>query len=67
MSIIQFESTTSNIDFYNRIFNIESFSIEEQSNDFTNVIFDNDFVFHYEIERLLNKRIFRKQFQYLIK
>ena len=47
--------------------NIESFLIEKQNNNFTNVIFDNNFASHYEIENFLNKRIFRDQSQYLIK
>ena len=60
MSITQLKLVVSNIDFYNRILNNESFSIEKQS-------FINDFAFYYEIEKLLNKRISRKQLQYLIK
>ena len=57
MSIIQLKFVIFDIDFYNRMLNIESFSIKKQNNDFTNVIFDNNFASHYEIEIFLNKRI----------
>ena len=62
MSIIQLKFVIFDIDFYNRIFDNESFSIEKQR--FT---INNDSAFHYEIENFLNKRISREQSQYLIK
>ena len=62
MSIIQLKFAIFDIDFYNRIFDNESFSIKKQR--FT---ISNDFAFYYEIEKLLNKRISREQSQYLIK
>ena len=70
MSITQLESATSSIDSYNRILNIELFSIEKQSNEFAidnEFTASNDFASHYEIEKLLNKRISCEQSQYLVK
>ena len=56
--ITQLKSITKNIDFYDRIFKKVIFVVENDSNSI---------VSFYEIKRLLNKRIIRKHFHYLMK
>ena len=64
VSIIQLKSASKN-DFYNRIRNINLFTIKEKDENV-----DSDFVFKYkfyEIEKLLKRRNIEKNIMYLIK
>ena len=57
--ITQLKSATSDIDFYERIVDKNSSSIKKEN--------FHSKTFHYEIKRLLNKRMSRNQSQYLVK
>ena len=56
--IAQLKSVTKKSNSYERKINIESSSVKKKKNNLT---------FHYEIERLLNKKMSREQFQYFVK
>lgn len=58
VSIAQLKPTTKKSNSYERVINAEPPSIKKKKNDPTP---------HYEIERLLNKRVSRNQTQYLVK
>ena len=61
VSIIMFESISINENLYYKS------KLNQKRSLFVTIKYDDDSTFYYEIERLLNKRIFKNKIQYFVK